>query len=170
MRPRYGLLVMCKPLTMETPQLYRELADIMERDGSGEILAERYWLSVPTERLEELYAEHEGKPFFGQLTHAFDGSDSRTWMYATNDPDPGKWVNHVRKDLIGVTCMEEANPGSFRKRIHEVTGIRVKEKQQRREYFDTGVHCSDSAESGRREGRIFYRDYPHRGVVEFLFD
>ena len=167
MRPKYGLLLMCKPLTMRNAYLYQALQDILKDDG--ELLARRYWKPVPVNRLEGLYDEHKGKPFFSTLTHAFEGSDSFTWIYATNDTQPEKWVEHVRNGLIGKTCLEEASPGSFRRLIHEDMGIRVREKIQNREYFDTGVHCSASMEDGKREGGIFYWDYSPREEIGFLF-
>src|SRR5437588_1746876 len=85
------------------------------------------------------YAEHEGKPFFGELVE-FITSAPLVAMVLEGD----QAVTAARQ-LIGATNPIEAAPGSIRGDLAIAVGQNM-------------VHGSDSPESGAREIEIFFPD------------
>jgi nucleoside-diphosphate kinase len=121
--------------------------DAFARNLSGEIIArfERKGLRIAalkhmvvTEDLaKQHYAEHEGKPFFGELV-AFITSGPIVAMVLE-----GQDAIRAARQVIGATNPLEAAPGSIRGDFALEVGKNM-------------VHGSDSPESGQREAGLFF--------------
>ena len=128
-------LVICKP-------------DAVERGLVGEIVArlERKQLRIVAMELRQIdevtagrhYAEHEGKPFYGDLV-AFITRSPSVLMAVEGPEDTYKVV----RTLMGVTNPREAAPGTIRGDLAV-------------ELTENLVHGSDSQESAKREIGIFF--------------
>ena len=123
--------------------------DAVRRSLAGEILArfERRgfrlraarFLQVDRSLAEEHYAEHEAKPFFGELV-----------AFITNGPTlafvvEGEGVIATARTTIGATNPADATPGSIRGDLASSMP-------------DNLVHGSDSAESAQREIELWFPD------------
>jgi nucleoside-diphosphate kinase len=123
--------------------------DAFARGLSGEIVArfERKGLRIVALRhmtvgddlARRHYAEHEGKPFFGELVE-FITSGPILAMVLEGDE-----AITAARQVIGATNPLEAAPGSIRGDFAIAVGQNM-------------VHGSDSAESGRRETALFFPD------------
>ena len=121
--------------------------DAFARGLTGEIVArfERKGLRIAAMRHmqvdEELaqrhYAEHEGKPFFGELV-SFITSGPIVAMVLE-----GQEAIRAARQVIGATNPLEAVPGSIRGDFAIEVGQNM-------------VHGSDSPESGEREATLFF--------------
>ena len=121
--------------------------DAFARGLTGEIVArfERKGLRIAAMRHmqvdEELaqrhYAEHEGKPFFGELV-SFITSGPIVAMVLE-----GQEAIRAARQVIGATNPLEAVPGSIRGDFAIEVGQNM-------------VHGSDSVESGQREAALFF--------------
>ena len=128
-------LVICKP-------------DAVERGLVGEIVArlERKGLRIVAMELRQIdetvagrhYAEHEGKPFFGDLV-AFITRAPAVFMVVEGPEDTYKVV----RTLMGVTNPRDAAPGTIRGDLAV-------------ELTENLVHGSDSPESAKREIDLFF--------------
>jgi nucleoside-diphosphate kinase len=123
--------------------------DAFARDLTGEIIArfQAKGLKIVAMKLmtmsEDLarqhYAEHEGKPFFGELVE-----------FITSGPLVAMVLEGVEavvaaRQVIGATNPLEAAPGSIRGDYAIEVGKNM-------------VHGSDSVESGKRESALFFPD------------
>jgi nucleoside-diphosphate kinase len=127
-------LVLCKP-------------DAVERKLTGEILRrlEAKDLTIVALELRQLdeatakqhYAEHEGKPFFGELVSFITRSPLVAMVVEGPDAQP------VVRTLMGVTNPRDAAPGTIRGDL----AIELTENL---------VHGSDSPESAAREIALFF--------------
>jgi nucleoside-diphosphate kinase len=123
--------------------------DAFARGLSGEIIArfERKGLTivalkhmtVDEELAKQHYAEHDGKPFFGELVE-FITSGPLVAMVLEGD----KAIVAARQ-VIGATNPLEATTGSIRGDFAIAVGQNM-------------VHGSDSPESGKREAALFFPD------------
>jgi nucleoside-diphosphate kinase len=121
--------------------------DAFARNLSGEIIArfERKGLRIAalkqmkvTEDLaKEHYAEHDGKPFFGELVE-FITSGPLVAMILE-----GHEAVKAARQVIGATNPLEAAPGSIRGDFALEVGKNM-------------VHGSDSPESAEREAKLFF--------------
>ena len=121
--------------------------DAFARSLSGEIIArfERKGLRLVALRLltmerglaQRHYAEHEGKPFFGELVD-FITSGPLVAMVLE-----GKSAVKAARQVIGATNPVEAAPGSIRGDFAIEVGQNM-------------VHGSDSTESAAREVGLFF--------------
>ena len=121
--------------------------DAFARALSGEIIArfERKGLRLVALRLltmerelaERHYAEHEGKPFYGELV-SFITSGPLVAMVLE-----GESAVEAARQVIGATNPLEAAPGSIRGDFAIEVGQNM-------------VHGSDSAESAAREVGLFF--------------
>ena len=128
-------LVICKP-------------DAVERGLVGEIVSrlERKQLRIVAMELRQIdeviagrhYAEHEGKPFFGDLV-AFITRSPAVFMVVEGPEDTYKVV----RTLMGVTNPRDAAPGTIRGDLAV-------------ELTENLVHGSDSPDSAKREIDIFF--------------
>jgi nucleoside-diphosphate kinase len=121
--------------------------DAFARNLSGEIIArfERKGLTLAALKLETLsreiaeqhYAEHNGKPFFGELVE-FITSGPLVAMVLE-----GESAVEAARQLIGATNPLQSSPGSIRGDFAISIGQNM-------------VHGSDSAESAAREAHLFF--------------
>jgi nucleoside-diphosphate kinase len=121
--------------------------DAFARGLTGEIIArfENKGLKIValqhmtmTEDLaKQHYAEHEGKPFFGELVE-FITSGPLVAMVLE-----GEQAIAAARQVIGATNPIEAAPGSIRGDFAIAVGQNM-------------VHGSDSVESGKREAALFF--------------
>lgn len=131
-------LVLCKP-------------DAVERGLVGEIIRrfEAKQLQVRALELRQLdeetakkhYAEHDGKPFFGELVEFI----TRGPLVAMVLEGPEAYK--VVRTLVGATNPREAAPGTIRGDLAIEMGENL-------------VHGSDSPESAAREIQLFFPDLP----------
>ncbi len=123
--------------------------DAFSRGLTGEVIArfERKGLRIVALRhmmvtadlAREHYAEHEGKPFFGELVD-FITSGPLVAMILE-----GQEAVRAARQVIGATNPLEASPGSIRGDFAIETGTNL-------------VHGSDSPESAARESALFFGD------------
>ena len=123
--------------------------DAFARNLTGEIIArfERKRLRVVALKMmtmdrplaERHYAEHEGKPFFGELVE-FITSGPLVAMVLEGDE-----AVRAARQVIGATNPLEAAPGSIRGDFAVEVGQNM-------------VHGSDSPESAEREAKLFFPD------------
>ena len=121
--------------------------DAFARNLTGEIIArfERKGLRIAAlkhmtmdaQLAEQHYAEHQGKPFFGELT-SFITSGPLVAMVLE-----GQDAVRAARQVIGATNPLEATTGSIRGDFAIEVGQNM-------------VHGSDSAESAEREAKLFF--------------
>jgi nucleoside-diphosphate kinase len=100
------------------------------------IVAMRH-MQVDEDLAKRHYAEHEGKPFFGELVE-FITSGSIVAMILE-----GEEAVRAARQVIGATNPLDAAPGSIRGDYAIAVGQNM-------------VHGSDSPESGEREAKLFF--------------
>ena len=123
--------------------------DAFARGLTGEIVArfERKGLTIAAMRRmrvgEDLarqhYAEHDGKPFFGELVDFITSGPIVAMVLE------GEEAIRAARQVIGATNPLEATTGSIRGDFAVAVGQNM-------------VHGSDSPESGEREARLFFPD------------
>jgi nucleoside-diphosphate kinase len=129
-------LVICKPDAVERG-LVGEIVGRIERKGLKLVAAELR--TIDAETAGRHYAEHQGKPFFGDLVAFITRSPAL--LMVVEGPEAFKVV----RTLMGVTNPRDAAPGTIRGDL----AIELTENL---------VHGSDSPESAQREISIFF---PH---------
>jgi len=132
--PGERTLVLCKPDAVERG-LVGEVIGRIERKGLRIVALEMRLLERAT--AEQHYAEHNGKPFFGDLV-AFI---TRSPLVAMVVEGPEAWK--VVRTLMGATNPREAAPGTLRGDL----AIELTENL---------VHGSDGPESAAREISLFF--------------
>jgi nucleoside-diphosphate kinase len=128
-------LVICKPDAVERG-LSGEIIGRIERKGLRMVAAELRLIT--TEEAGRHYAEHDGKPFYGELV-AFITRSPALIMVAEGPEDAFKVV----RTLMGATNPVDAAPGTIRGDLALEMGENL-------------VHGSDSTESAAREIEIFF--------------
>jgi len=123
--------------------------DAFARGLTGEIVArfERKGLTIAAMRRmrvgEDLarqhYAEHDGKPFFGELVDFITSGPIVAMVLE------GEEAIRAARQVIGATDPLAATTGSIRGDFAVVVGQNM-------------VHGSDSPESGEREAKLFFPD------------
>ena len=121
--------------------------DAFARGLTGEIVArfERKGLRIAAMRHMRVdddlarrhYAEHEGKPFFGELVEFITSGPIVAMVLE------GEEAIRAARQVIGATSPLEAAPGSIRGDLAIAVGQNM-------------VHGSDSPESGEREAALFF--------------
>jgi nucleoside-diphosphate kinase len=96
-------------------------------------------MTVDEDLAKRHYAEHDGKPFFGELVE-FITSGPLVAMVLE-----GAEAITAARQVIGATNPLEASPGSIRGDFAIAVGQNM-------------VHGSDSPESGKREAELFFPD------------
>ena len=135
MTARIDTLVLCKPDAVERG-LVGEIVGRIERKGLHDRRARAAHCSTPKPRNSH-YAEHDGKPFFGDLV-AFI---TRSPLVAMVVEGPDAWK--VMRTMMGTTNPREAAPGTIRGDL----AIELTENL---------VHGSDGPESAAREIALFF--------------
>jgi nucleoside-diphosphate kinase len=133
-------LVLCKPDAVER-RLVGEIIRRFESKGLTLVALELRTLDEDTARRH--YAEHDGKPFFGDLVTFITRSPLAAMVI--EGPDAYKVV----RTLMGVTNPREAAPGTIRGDL----AIELTENL---------VHGSDSPESAKREIDLFFPGLDNR--------
>jgi nucleoside-diphosphate kinase len=128
-------LVICKPDAVERG-LVGEIVSRLEAKGLRLLAVELRQIDADTAGRH--YAEHEGKPFYGELVTFITRSPSMIMVVE----GPGDTWKVVRT-LMGVTNPKDAAPGTIRGDLALETGENL-------------VHGSDSPESVAREIEIFF--------------
>jgi len=128
-------LVICKPDAVERG-LSGEIIARIERKGLR--LAEAALRVITREEAAQHYAEHEGKPFYGELVDFITRSPALVMV--VEGPDDAYLV--VR-NLMGATNPVDALPGTIRGDLAIEMGENL-------------VHGSDSVASAAREIAIFF--------------
>jgi nucleoside-diphosphate kinase len=123
--------------------------DAFARNLTGEIIArfERKGLRIVALRhmtmdvalAEQHYAEHDGKPFFGELVSFITSGPIIALVFEGDD------AIKAARQVIGATNPLEATTGSIRGDFAVAVGQNM-------------VHGSDSAESAEREAALFFPD------------
>jgi len=129
-------LVLCKPDAVERG-LVGEVIRRIERKGLKLVALELRALDEAT--AQRHYAEHQGKPFFGDLVSFI----TRSPLVAMVVEGPDAWK--VVRTLMGATNPREAAPGTIRGDL----AIELTENL---------VHGSDGPESAAREIGLFFPD------------
>ena len=121
--------------------------DAFARGLTGEVIArfERKGLRIvalrhmtmDTQLAEQHYAEHEGKPFFGELVEFITSAPLVAMVLE------GDHAVEAARQVIGATNPLQAAPGSIRGDYALEVGQNM-------------VHGSDSPESGTREAGLFF--------------
>ncbi|QGG95710.1 nucleoside-diphosphate kinase [Actinomarinicola tropica] len=128
-------LVICKPDAVERG-LVGEIIGRLERKGLSLVAAELR--TIDAETAGRHYAEHEGKPFYGELV-SFIGRSPALVAVVEGPDDTWKIV----RTLMGPTNPAEAPPGTIRGDLATEMGENL-------------IHGSDSADSAAREIDIFF--------------
>ena len=123
--------------------------DAFSRGLTGEIIARfehkglaivaMQHMTMGEDMAKQHYAEHEGKPFFGELVE-FITSGPLVAMVLE-----GEQAVTAARQVIGATNPVEAAPGSIRGDLAIAVGQNM-------------VHGSDSPESAEREAKLFFPD------------
>ena len=123
--------------------------DAVERGLAGEIVArfERKGLKLVAAELRQVdeetaakhYAEHEGKPFYGELISFITRSPAL--VFVVEGPGDDTWA--MVRLMMGTTNSAEAAPGTIRGDLSP-------------SFTENLVHGSDSAESAEREIGIWF--------------
>ncbi len=129
-------LVLCKPDAVARG-LVGEIVRRIEAKGLTLAAMELRRLDEATARKH--YAEHEGKPFFGDLVAFITGGP----LVAMIVEGPEAWK--VMRTLMGPTNPREAAPGTIRGDLAV-------------ELTENLVHGSDGTESAAREIALFFPD------------
>ena len=129
-------LVLCKPDAVARG-LVGEIVRRIEAKGLTLSALELRRLDEATARKH--YAEHEGKPFFGDLVSFITGGP----LVAMVVEGPDAWK--VMRTLMGATNPREAAPGTIRGDLAV-------------ELTENLVHGSDGPESAAREISLFFPD------------
>ena len=96
-------------------------------------------MTVTEDLAKRHYAEHEGKPFFGELVEFITSGPIVAMVL------DGEQAITAARQVIGATNPLEASPGSIRGDFAIAVGQNM-------------VHGSDSPESGQREAELFFPD------------
>jgi len=128
-------LVIAKPDAVERG-LSGEIIGRLEAKGLRLVAAELRTLSVEVAR--QHYAEHEGKPFFGDLVSFI--TRSPVLVMVVEGPDA---TFKVVRNLMGATDPVDAAPGTIRGDLATEMGENL-------------VHGSDSEDSAAREITLFF--------------
>jgi nucleoside-diphosphate kinase len=127
-------LILVKPDAFAR-NLTGEIISRFERKGLR--LAALKHITMSRELASQHYAEHEGKPFFGELVD-FITSGPLVAMVLE-----GESAVTAARQVIGATNPLEASPGSIRGDFAIAVGQNM-------------VHGSDSDESAAREAKLFF--------------
>lgn len=128
-------LVICKPDAVERG-LAGEVVARLERKGLRLVAAELRRIDRDTARRH--YAEHQERPFFGDLVRFITRSPSL--VLVVEGPEE-TW--HIVRTLMGPTNPAEAPPGTIRGDLGTVLTENL-------------VHGSDSTASAQREIELFF--------------
>lgn len=133
-------LAMIKPDAVAKDFIGNILA-LIEKSGLHIIAAKMVHLSVS--EAEELYAEHDGRPFYKPLLDFMTSGPVMVQILEGED------AIKVLRDIMGATVPKEAETGTIRNLYaeHEFNGV----------VHENAIHGSDSNESAQREIDFFFK-------------
>ncbi len=119
-----------------------KILTLLEDNGLQIIAAKMVHLSV--NKAEELYAEHQERPFFNPLLKFMTSGPVMVQILEGEDA-----IQNLRK-VMGATVPKEAEAGTIRNLYaeHEYNG----------EVLENVIHGSDSIESAQREIDFFFKE------------
>ena len=134
-------LAIIKPDAVAKNYIGSILATI-EKSGLRIIAAKM--VHLPIDSAEELYAEHQGRPFYNPLLKFMTSGPVMVQILE------GDNAIQILRDLMGATVPKEAEVGTIRNLYaeHEFNG----------EVHENAIHGSDSVESAQREIDFFFKD------------
>jgi nucleoside-diphosphate kinase len=127
--------------------------DAVAKDFIGKILAliedsglriiAAKMVHLPVDEAGELYAEHEGRPFYNPLLKFMTSGPVMVQILEGED------AIQVLRKIMGATVPKEAEPGTIRNLYaeHEFNG----------KVLENAIHGSDSAKSAQREIDFFFK-------------
>lgn len=116
------------------------VGDVIQRfEANGLKIAALKMIRLTQGQAEEFYVEHQGKPFFNDLTSFM--TSGPIVAIVLSGPDAIK----KNRELMGATDFQKAAPGTLRKDF--ATSV-----------TKNAVHGSDSVASARREISFFFAD------------
>lgn len=124
---------MLKPGVLQR-RLVGEIIGRFERKGLQVVALKM--MRIPEDTAKQHYAEHDGKPFFGDLIGYITSGPVVAMVVAGEDA-----ISRVRL-LAGATKVDQAQPGTIRGDFASVTTKNI-------------IHASDSSESAEREIGLF---------------
>ena len=130
--------VMAKPDAVERG-LIGEIVNRIERKGLKVVAAEMR--TVDEDLAAKHYAEHEGKPFYGELISFI----TRSPVFAMVVEGPADNTYSLVRKVVGATKVDDAEPGTIRGDFATTTTENL-------------VHASDGHESATREIALWF---PH---------
>ncbi len=132
-------LAMIKPDAVAKDSIGNILA-LMEKSKLHIIAAKMVHLSM--KQVQELYAEHQGKPFYEPLLQFMTSGPVMVQIVE------GENAIQVLRDVMGATVPKDAEPGTIRNLYaeHEFNGV----------VHENAIHGSDSLESAKREIDFFF--------------
>jgi nucleoside-diphosphate kinase len=130
--------VMAKPDAVER-RLIGEIVARIERKGLQVVAAELR--TVDEDLAAKHYAEHEGKPFYGELIRFI----TRSPVFAMVVQGPADNTFSLVRKLVGATKVDDAEPGTMRGDLATTTTENL-------------VHASDGHESAAREIALWFPD------------
>ncbi len=138
-----------RTFVMVKPDHFRYAYSILGKvDSVGERFDEAIVYGVPREVIEEHYAEHMGKSFFGHMCDSFVGRNVQIAVYQ------GEGVVQRVRELCGHTDPAKAAPSTIRKMYGDDSLDRaIEEKRPVRNV----IHSSDGIESAQREIQVWLR-------------
>jgi nucleoside-diphosphate kinase len=115
---------------------------LIEETGLRIIAAKMVHLSIG--KAEELYAEHQGRPFYNPLLKFMTSGPVMVQVLEAEG------AIQILRDLMGATVPKEAEVGTIRNLYaeHEFNG----------EVHENAIHGSDSVESAQREIDFFFKE------------
>jgi len=128
-------LFIVKPDAVERNLIGKILAHVEER---GFKIIEARLARLTREQCQEFYAEHAGRPFFGDLIGYMTSGPVMLTCLEREGAVP------KLREVVGATDPAQAAPDTIRK-------LYGKSKQM------TSVHASDSPASSEREVKLFFR-------------
>lgn len=114
-----------------------KIIDMIETAGFDIVCMDK--IIVSYKEAEELYAEHQGKPFYLELIHGLTASPVIV-MVLSKEGAVKAW-----RDLMGATDPLKAEAHTIRARFGKSIG-------------QNAVHGSDSSQSAHRECDIFFKN------------
>jgi nucleoside-diphosphate kinase len=134
--PEERTFVMVKPDGVQRG-IAGQIISRFERKGLQ--LAAMKMIQIPRELAEKHYAEHKGKPFYGELLDFITSGPVIATVWQGENA-----VSIVRK-VVGATRPENAEPGTIRGDFAITTSYNI-------------VHASDALETAAREINLFFND------------
>lgn len=134
-------LAIIKPDAVANNHIGNILA-LIEKSGLRIIAAKM--VHLPVSDAEELYAEHEGRPFYKPLLRFMTSGPVMVQVIE------GENAIKILRDLMGATVPKEAEVGTIRNLYADLDFVG--------DVHENAIHGSDSVESAQREINFFFNE------------